>query len=52
MSASVAARIRVMIFFLQNYSSHDAHSSTRQNMEPEDFPEKNQIIFSTGFSDI
>ena len=52
-SSSVATRIRVlMIFFLRNYSSHDVHFSTRQNMEPEDFLEKKQIFLFTGFWDI
>ena len=39
-----------MIFFLRNDSSHDAHFSTRQNMEPEDFLEKKSNCFLYGFS--
>ena len=38
-----------MIFFLQNYSSHDAHFPTRQNMEPEDFLEKKSNFSIHGF---
>ena len=39
-----------MIFFLRNYSSHDARFSTRQNMEPEDFLEKKSNFSIHGFS--
>ena len=40
------------IFLLLNDMSHDAHFSTRQNIEPEDCLEKNQIFLFTGFPDI
>ena len=40
------------IFLLLNNSSHDAHFSTCQNMETEDFLEKKSNFLSTGFPDI
>ena len=39
-----------MIFFLRNYSSHEAHFPRRQNMEPVDFLEKKTNFFLHGFS--
>ena len=38
------------IFLLLNDSSHDAHFSTRQNMQPEDFLEKTSNFSLHGFS--
>ena len=38
-----------MIFFLRNCSSHDAHFSTRRNIESEDFSEKKSNFFLDGF---
>ena len=38
-----------MIFFLRNYSSHDAHFPTCQNMEPDNFLEKKSNFSIHGF---
>ena len=50
-SSSVQHDLGLLRFFLLlNDSSHDAHFSTRQNMEPEEFLEKKSNFSLHGFS--